>query len=166
MRHISKRHLLEYLTALLFLGIIILNLFFVAKLESQGKEAVTIVPTSPIVVEGKPGDRGPVGFDGQSGRDGTDGADGAMGATGAPGPAGADGKDGVDGQQGSDGLDGSPGPIGMTGADGAAGTPGTNGEPPVSWKFSWMNQDYTCTRTDPFDPNAPTYRCEQDEEPV
>jgi hypothetical protein len=64
------------------------------------------------------------------------------------GPAGASG---AAGQNGTDGAAGAPG---------AAGTDGHDGAPPVAWTYTDpIGMQHTCTRTDPFDPAAPTYQC-------
>ncbi|MEO7260245.1 MAG: hypothetical protein ABI047_03145 [Jatrophihabitantaceae bacterium] len=109
--------------------------------------------------------QGPAGSD-ATGAPGVSGAPGASGAPGqnatadqvaaavatycaaheqCAGPAGADGRDAT-------GAPGSPGP------SGASGGPG---QPPVSWTYTdALGVDHTCSRTDPFDAAAPTYRCD------
>lgn len=108
-----------------------------------------------------------------------------IGATGAPGPTGPPGAAGADGvsvlsiscssagtftvvySSGRTQTDvgdciaeaGPPGPIGESGAPGHAGAAGADGAPPVSWTVDGVLADYLCTRTEPFDPDAPTYSC-------
>lgn len=106
---------------------------------------------------------------------------GPVGDTGAPGSAGATGPVGSTGPPGSQGDQGDPGQnatadqiadavatyctahsncAGSNGANGASGDPGKPGEPPVSWTYTdALGGSHTCTRTDPFDPTAPTYAC-------
>jgi hypothetical protein len=85
-------------------------------------------------------------------------------ASTVPGVAGADGSDGAPGTTGTVGAAGSPGTPGADGADGAPGaastTPGPTGEAPVSWTFTdTTDTQHECTRTEPYDPAAPTYSC-------
>lgn len=64
------------------------------------------------------------------------------------------GPQGSAGSNGANGADGAPGPAGPAGADGAPG------QPPASWTFTdRLGMQHSCTRTDPFDPAAPTYTC-------
>lgn len=112
-------------------------------------------PAGPIGAAGRNGvdGRGVAGFDCRA--DGTwlvtydDGARQTL--TGSCSAA-----DGIDGQPGAPGA---TGPAGPAGADGAPGANGAAGEPPLSWQFTWLGVDYTCSRADPFDPTAPTYTC-------
>lgn len=107
-----------------------------------------VVPPSSVYVEGPAGPQGPGPTDDQVAaavraycalHGGCVGQTGESSTVAGPsGPAGADGRDG---------------------ADGATGSPGADGEPPVSWTFTWLATTYTCTRTDPFDATAPTYSC-------
>lgn len=60
---------------------------------------------------------------------------------------------------GPKGDTGEAGPIGPTGPAGAAGNPGADGQPPVSWKFTYLTTEYTCSREEPFEPAAPRYTC-------
>ncbi len=78
---------------------------------------------------------------------------------GCAGDDGQDGQPGSPGASGEAGSDGAPGAAGADGAPGASGTPGADGQPPVSWTFTYLLTDYTCNRTDPFDPSAPQYTC-------
>lgn len=62
------------------------------------------------------------------------------------------------------GVQGEPGPPGadstVPGPQGDPGPAGVDGQPPQSWTYSDpLGFTYTCTRTTPFDPTAPTYRC-------
>lgn len=64
------------------------------------------------------------------------------------------------GQPGADGEDGAPG------ADSTV--PGPPGEPPLSWTFTTRDAlgqptTHRCVRDDPFDPDAPTYTCTEQE---
>lgn len=103
------------------------------------------------------GPSGPSGIVGPSGAPGTAGP---QGATGPQGPAGVDGANAT-AQQVADAVatycsehNGCAGPVGPPGP---AGLPG---EPPVSWTYQdILGGQHSCTRTDPFDPAAPTYRC-------
>lgn len=98
----------------------------------------------------------------QQGAAGADGPQGPRGIPGedsqVPGPTGPPGSAGTNGADGSDGADSTvPGP------QGEPGTPGSNGvdgQPPTSWTYTdAVGIRYTCNRTDPFDPSAPTYSC-------
>jgi len=90
---------------------------------------------------------------------------GAPGPIGAPGPAGPkgdpgrDGRDGRDGAEGALGSSGTPGTVGPQGPQGPAGVDGSAGEPPASWRFTYLFTTYECTRSTPFDAAAPTYTC-------
>lgn len=79
------------------------------------------------------------------------------------GPAGPPGPAGVSGAVGSSGQDGATGAAGQDGATGPQGSPGMNGvdgQPPLSWTYTdELGISQTCSRTDPFDPTAPTYSC-------
>lgn len=75
---------------------------------------------------------------------------------------------GATGEAGTNGQDSTvPGPVGPTGPasttpgpKGDTGTTGDDGEPAVSWTFSTTpGGEQTCSRTEPFDPAAPTYAC-------
>jgi pilus assembly protein FimV len=79
-----------------------------------------------------------------------------------PGPAGAAGATGSPGAAGTNGTDGAPG---KDGAAGAPGAPGADGQPPSSWTYTTTDvlgntTTHQCTRSDPFDPAAPTYSCQ------
>lgn len=85
------------------------------------------------------------------------------GTPGAPSTIpGADGTDGMNGQDST--VPGPVGPMGpastIPGPKGDTGDAGSNGEPPMSWTFSTTpGGEQTCSRTEPFDPAAPTYAC-------
>lgn len=82
---------------------------------------------------------------------------GEVGAAGTNGTAGANGAAGASGVDGASGAQGEQGPAGPAGADGANGA---DGQPPFSWTYTdALGFEHTCTRTDPFDPSAPTYVC-------
>lgn len=119
---------------------------------------------------GPQGDVGPQGIPGAPGPPGADatGVPGQPGPPGEPGPPGRDGSNGSDGAAGSPGADatGIPGPAGPPGPAGEPGAPGVNGgdgpagQPPFSWTYTdILGTSYLCSRTDPFDPAAPTYSC-------
>lgn len=138
------------------------------QIEKLGQKPVA--PSAASVIAGINGENGLNGSNGVNGRDGrgvvsfTCQADGSwlilfddattqtvggpcVGATGGTGATGADST--------------IPGPAGANGADGA---PGADGQPPLSWTFPYTDElgkttTYTCTRSDPFDPSAPTYTC-------
>lgn len=106
---------------------------------------------------------GAAGATGATGPRGDIGLPGQTGPQGPPGPTGADGATGATGTAGPSGVQGDPGPAGPqgpAGATGATGPAGTDGQPPLSWTYTdALGIQYTCTRTDPFDPAAPTYTC-------
>jgi len=115
--------------------------------------------TGPAGPQGEPGPAGPPGVRGDPG---AAGAPGLVGDTGAPGPAGGPGPSGDTGTAGNPGEPGATGPAGPVGNAGPAGPPGDvgpAGEPPVSWTYTDLLGEHTCSRTDPFDPAAPTYSC-------
>lgn len=70
------------------------------------------------------------------------------------------------GPEGPEGPVGPAGPTGDPGVPGADGRDGADGQPPTSWTFTYQPWPvgppvtYECTRTEPFDPQAPTYRCQ------
>jgi len=135
-------------------------------------KAIGETPVSPpaSVVTDNAGVPGKAGTNGTNGRDGTSVAAVICQASGswlitysngssqqASGPCVA--QDGADGQTvvGPPGKDGANG---MNGTDGLNGANGAPGEPPVSWTWvSTSGLTRVCTRTDPFDPTAPTYTC-------
>lgn len=103
---------------------------------------------------------GPAGATGSTGATGAQGDIGVPGQTGPPGPAGAPGTSGAAGDPGPTGAQGDPGPAGAQGPAGATGPAGADGQPPLSWSYvDALGISYTCNRTDPFDPTAPTYSC-------
>jgi len=129
-------------------------------IEPETPSPETVAQSGPVGATGAQGDRGPQGIPGVRGQDGTPGLDGAPGATGATGASGSDGTTGNQGEPGPAGPQGAPGPAGPAGTDGATGPAGADGQPPVSWTYTDMlGISHTCTRTDPFDANAPTYTC-------
>lgn len=140
--------------------------------------AADLTPVAPsaddIVPEpGEPGADGAEGPQGPAGRPPTaaeiddalldycvthDDCAGPVGAQGPPGPAGTPGEPGV-------GIEGPPGPTGATGETGATGAPGADGQPPVSWTWTVGPLTYSCVRSDPFNPGAPTYVCDAQPQP-
>lgn len=117
-------------------------------------DCVTDAPSVAEVTNGAPGDRGPSGRDGRDGDMGLPGQAGQPGQDGTPGTPGRDGADGTNGTNGTDGAAGQPG------APGAQGPSGSDGQPPLSWTYTdAFGLSFTCTRTTPFDPAAPTYQC-------
>lgn len=48
---------------------------------------------------------------------------------------------------------------GPAGPAGPSGSNGQDGQPPVSWTYTDLLGQHTCSRTDPFDRAAPTYTC-------
>lgn len=109
---------------------------------------------SPALVEG------PAGATGSTGATGARGDIGVPGQTGPAGPPGAAGSSGSAGDAGPAGVQGDPGPAGPQGPAGVAGPGGADGQPPLSWTYDdALGISYTCNRTDPFDPSAPTYSC-------
>lgn len=103
--------------------------------------------------------QGPRGSSGPTGSPGSPGATGSSGAQGPP-PTSDQIADAVATYCGAhNGCQGPTGPTGSTGPTGAAG------EPPVSWTFSIGTRGYLCTRSDPFDPSAPTYTCKRQPAP-
>lgn len=119
--------------------------------------------TGPTGVQGIQGPPGADGVNGPRGVPGPAGAPGMNGADGGPGPVGAQGDPGPTGPQGNPGAAGPAGPtgpVGATGPAGANGPAGAEGEPPKSWTYTdALGLQHTCTRTDPFNPDAPTYTC-------
>lgn len=111
-------------------------------------------PSDVLSEPGAPGARGDTG---------PQGASGVIGVPGQPGPPGQDGTNGTDGAQGPQGDPGPPGANGADGAPGATGATGpagTDGQPPTSWTYTdALGVSHTCSRTDPFDANAPEYTC-------
>lgn len=109
----------------------------------QGKEPVTIAPTTPasgqdgrdgitpscVLSSSCKGEKGEPGKDGEPGI-GIAGFDGRNGETGAPGKPGRDGADGTDGQS-IRGEPGTQGPQGIQGIPGELGVPGNPGRTPV-----------------------------------
>lgn len=96
--------------------------------------------------------------------------EGPEGPQGGSGPAGPQGPGPSDEQIaaavaawcGDGRCQGDPGPQGEPGATGPRGSQGPAGEPPLSWTFTAQgNRTFLCTRTSPFDPDQPTYRCER-----
>jgi hypothetical protein len=89
---------------------------------------------------------------------------------GQPGPVGPAGPSGesVKGDTGNPGTDGATPACyfevsqcrGADGTNGANGVDGANGQPPSSWRFTYLTTEYECKRTDPFDAANPTYACE------
>jgi len=140
-----------------------------SRLYSDCAEASNCEPTAPSP-ESIPGPAGQPGEPGPAGRNATDQqvaaavSDYCSSRSGCivPGPPGPAGKDGTDGTTVT-GPAGPAGPAGADGADGAPGAPGTpgaDGQPPLSWTYTdALGIPYTCTRSDPFDPTAPTYTC-------
>ncbi|MGH2690382.1 MAG: hypothetical protein ACRDKW_16475 [Actinomycetota bacterium] len=131
----------------------------VEALRQQVLEAgeVPVVPPPEDRIEDLPELVGPIGPRGFPGLPGPPGLPGEVGPAGAnstvPGPQGPAGADStVSGPQGPAGADSTiPGPAGPAGAA---------GEPPLSWTFTFPpGIEHTCTRTDPFDPDQPTYTC-------
>jgi hypothetical protein len=142
-----------------------------AELERTGAcrraEAVPAAP-GPRGETGGQGERGPAGPTGPKGDPGAAGAPGLVGDTGAQGPAGLPGASGPEGEAGGQGDKGDPGDDGAActpdipacrGDKGDPGVAGPAGEPPVSWTYTDLLGEHTCSRTDPFDPAAPTYTC-------
>ena len=133
----------------------------------------TLAVVGPVGPEGSPGPSGAAGSSGPRGPAGPVGSGhaGVNGAPGSPGPSGQPGPTGPSGPSGPVGASGATGPDGPTGATGPAGPDGTNGRdgaPPVSWTETFVYTDAlggehtinaTCTRTVPFDADAPTYTC-------
>jgi hypothetical protein len=118
------------------------------------------VPAAQKPSEVVPGPSGARGAQGEPGATGPRGDIGVPGQTGPPGPPGATGDAGQPGPQGPEGPVGPAGPAGAAGAPGATGPAGSDGQPPLSWTFTdALGLPYTCNRTDPFDPSAPTYSC-------
>jgi hypothetical protein len=92
----------------------------------------------PIPVDGKTGATGAAGLSGEDGEDGTDGA------PGAPGPAGTNGADGVNGADGTQGPPGVQGEQGVQGPEGPEGPQGIPGPMPVSWTWSFDDDQWIC----------------------
>jgi len=115
-------------------------------------------PAGPPGIPGADGATivGPRGLAGPSGQVGPAGMPGLVGAPGSPGPQGPQGSAGPAGPQGSAGP---AGPAGAPGSPGPSGPSGADGQPPQSWTFTYLGVSYTCTRSTPFDPSAPTYDC-------
>lgn len=146
-------------------------------LRDQVKDSgeTPIAPQAKVVV-GEAGKAGEAGSQGPRGLDGAPGPQGDMGLPGQTGPPGLNGAPGAPGSPGSDGSNGAPGPPGPAGADstvpGPAGPPGADGaagapgQPPAGWTYTdRLGMNYQCTRTEPFDPAAPTYVCAPKETP-
>lgn len=138
-------------------------------------KASTVAAQTPVV-SGTP-QRGDTGPSGPAGRDGFDGPPGPTGPPGPSGPAGANGEPGTSvtgpagaagspGPAGAQGQPGEPGPTGPQGEPGPQGNPGQPGdtgpsaEPIYSFTIAGMSGvTYQCIRTDPFNPQQPTYTC-------
>lgn len=94
---------------------------------------------------------------------------GETGAAGAEGAAGADAAEVTEASIQSAVVNycangkcvGPTGPMGPAGESitGEPGVDGVDGQPPVSWKFTYLTTEYTCQRDDPFDSANPTYSC-------
>jgi len=120
------------------------------RLDCRGQAGATSTVPGPVGAIG-PTSTVP-GVAGADGSDGATGTAGTVGASGSPGTPGADGANGTNGSDGTDGADGAPGA--------ASTTPGPTGEAPVSWTFTdTTDTQHKCTRTEPYDPAAPTYSC-------
>lgn len=142
------------------------------------RQASSAASAPVVTVPGQAGPAGATGPTGLQGIQGPPGADGVNGPRGVPGPPGAPGMNGVAGGTGPIGAQGDPGPAGPAGPQGnpgpagqtgpsgaggptgATGPAGAEGEPPKSWTYTdALGLQHTCTRADPFDPDAPTYTC-------
>lgn len=133
-----------------------------SRLYGDCTESSNCEPTAPApeAIPGPPGSRGAAGPTGPTGERGEKGDMGVPGQTGPQGPAGTAGAEGSQGDSGPAGAQGPAGATGPAGPAGAAGPPGADGQPPFSWTYTdALGLPYTCTRTDPFDPSAPTYSC-------
>lgn len=127
---------------------------------AQGETPVAPPASTVTGSPGDPGPAGPVGATGQNGRSVSSFAcqtdstwlvtydDGSRQTIAGP-------CIGV----GIPGINGTNGVNGTNGADGAAGAAGADGQPIVSWTWSWLGANYLCERDDPFDPASPTYHC-------
>lgn len=131
---------------------------------NRSSDCTSTVPAPKTIIE-----QGTPGPSGQNGQNATDDqvarqvdiyCDIRVECEGPPGVDGTDGVNGTDGATGPQGPQGDTGPAGQAGADGTNGTNGADGQPPVSWTYTDdLGITHTCTRTDPFDPTAPTYTC-------
>lgn len=127
-----------------------------AELAQAAAEYCITFPGSCMGARGQAGEQGPQGAPGSPGADGIS----IIGPHGEPGDPGANGQDGAPGANGADGAPGATGPQGEPGVDGKDGTNGADGEPPFSWTYTdALGIPYSCTRSEPFDPAAPTYAC-------
>jgi hypothetical protein len=133
-----------------------------SRLYGDCAESTSCEPTAPAP-EAIPGPQGTAGASGPSGATGARGEKGDIGVPGQTGPKGETGATGSEGAAGPAGAQGDPGPAGAqgpAGATGATGPAGAAGVPPLSWTYTDpLGIPYSCTRTDPFDPTAPTYSC-------
>lgn len=118
-----------------------------------------VAPPAGDVTNNAPlvGAPGPQGLRGEIGPVGPVGPMGEMGLPGQVGPPGVAGANGI----GEPGPTGPQGESGVAGPAGASGAPGADGQPPYAWTQPGLvpGSTVTCTRTDPFDPMAPTYTC-------
>lgn len=124
-------------------------------------DARTIVREGPQGAQGIPGAQGVQGIPGMQGAQGIPGIDGAAGPKGDTGDIGPQGIPGEKGDTGDTGPQGPQGEKGDTGAIGDQGPAGEDGEPPFSWVVYNAGGEVvqTCTRTETFDPESPTYSC-------